>query len=362
MFKKLAQYSAIIGIGSLPLFSSGQSVSAGSDEHPKRWFDVEVIVFKNLRGNLDEELWPQKQSIEFPESIKDIITETLYPISENLKRPESEQDEETDNNENSAVTEQQSAIDSEDRVALTPFSLLDESEYQLTSVVSSLGRSSQYRPLAHFSWRQPVEGKAEAPWVRIVGGKNYYDEFEYSGDSKNAAQNLNRFSSSSSWTKPGFDNLTTDNEILDEEGLESDDAIASISYQPVPEIDGAIRIYLERYLHINTQLYLRIPGQEEVDISDLNANLSSSLLNMTDDGVLDSNYESSFGWTFDANNWFDQNQQFTLVDRLLNYPLVQSRRVRSEETHYFDHPLFGVIVQIRPYEPEENNDPQSGEY
>ncbi|MFB4204916.1 hypothetical protein KBTX_01911 [wastewater metagenome] len=30
------------------------------------------------------------------------------------------------------------------------------------------------------------------------------------------------------------------------------------------------------------------------------------------------------------------------------YPMTQSRRMRSDEIHYLDHPLLGVIVQARP--------------
>ena len=32
--------------------------------------------------------------------------------------------------------------------------------------------------------------------------------------------------------------------------------------------------------------------------------------------------------------------------------LRQQRRMRSKELHYFDHPRFGVIALITPYEPE----------
>jgi hypothetical protein len=31
------------------------------------------------------------------------------------------------------------------------------------------------------------------------------------------------------------------------------------------------------------------------------------------------------------------------------YRLQQSRRMRSNEVHYLDHPLFGIIVQVTPY-------------
>ncbi len=35
------------------------------------------------------------------------------------------------------------------------------------------------------------------------------------------------------------------------------------------------------------------------------------------------------------------------------FRMRQSRRMRSKELHYLDHPLFGLLVQIIPYDPEE---------
>jgi hypothetical protein len=32
------------------------------------------------------------------------------------------------------------------------------------------------------------------------------------------------------------------------------------------------------------------------------------------------------------------------------FRLTESRRMRSRELHYFDHPLFGVMVEVRPVE------------
>jgi hypothetical protein len=34
------------------------------------------------------------------------------------------------------------------------------------------------------------------------------------------------------------------------------------------------------------------------------------------------------------------------------YPLATGRRIRSRELNYFDHPYFGVLVMVTPYEPE----------
>ncbi|MGB6137688.1 MAG: CsiV family protein, partial [Shewanella sp.] len=32
---------------------------------------------------------------------------------------------------------------------------------------------------------------------------------------------------------------------------------------------------------------------------------------------------------------------------LQSIPLIQNRRVRSGELHYFDHPQLGIVMQIR---------------
>lgn len=38
----------------------------------------------------------------------------------------------------------------------------------------------------------------------------------------------------------------------------------------------------------------------------------------------------------------------------LTYRISEQRRVKSQETHYFDHPRFGVLVRIMPVEKEKN--------
>ncbi|MGV0034771.1 MAG: CsiV family protein [Candidatus Azotimanducaceae bacterium WSBS_2022_MAG_OTU7] len=32
--------------------------------------------------------------------------------------------------------------------------------------------------------------------------------------------------------------------------------------------------------------------------------------------------------------------------------MFQSRRMRSDELHYIDHPLFGIVVRINRFTPE----------
>lgn len=65
-----------------------------------------------------------------------------------------------------------------------------------------------------------------------------------------------------------------------------------------PELEGAIRFSMSRYLHLDVNLLFR-PASEQ-----------------TSSGTM--------------------------------YRISEQRRVKSQETHYFDHPKFGVLVRIMP--------------
>jgi hypothetical protein len=70
------------------------------------------------------------------------------------------------------------------------------------------------------------------------------------------------------------------------------------------ELDGTIRFYMSRYLHLDVDLLFRqaAPGGEQGG------------------GIV--------------------------------YRLTEQRKVKSQETHYFDHPKLGVLVRIMPLEKE----------
>lgn len=397
----------------LPLISSllmtGVSFNAVSAEaEAQRWFDIEVVVFKHKRGNLEEELWPSKNAIQYPDNLKDIVTEQLFPTPDGMlsqsayKEWLAEQSTDATTNTNNAKDDMNASNDKNassseqnEEKQLVPFALLNDDALKLTDINESLSRSSYYEPVAHIGWRQPVKDKQQAEWVRIVGGKNYQDSFEHSGKSRTEEQALNKMGLGRKTPQKDIFGNTYSGESMGAQGANTatdkntNNSVYSASQQspqqssqqntgqspqassdlgmgndplfrnhapvyiPVPEVDGAIQVYLGRYLHINTQMYYRHPGKEELDISALNSTISSSLLNMTDDGVIKQDYQSDFNWSFQTDNWFEQEKQTATVDKLLNYTMKQSRRVRSEETHYFDHPLFGVIIQIRPFELED---------
>lgn len=85
----------------------------------------------------------------------------------------------------------------------------------------------------------------------------------------------------------------------------------AVQYQESMEkLDGVIKITLGRYLHTEADLIYRIP-----DVS-----------------------------MFGSHDFIDDDTTATIVR------MTQSRRMRSGELHYFDHPLFGLLVQITPFE------------
>lgn len=116
----------------------------------------------------------------------------------------------------------------------------------LSTAANDLARDGRFRILAYYSWIQSADAKSASKPVRIRGtsGKN-----------------------------PG-------------------------------ELDGSLRLYLSRYLHLDLNL-----GYQD------NAG----------DGAL-----SAGG------------------NDMITYRINEQRRIKSQETHYFDHPKFGALVRLTP--------------
>ncbi len=88
---------------------------------------------------------------------------------------------------------------------------------------------------------------------------------------------------------------------------------ASFNTTVQPRADGLVMLRRSRFLHVDVDMVLRqamtARAATETELSP-----AASLTTITQD-----------------------------------FRLHQSRRMRSDEIHYFDHPLFGVLVQVSPY-------------
>ncbi|MFM2476802.1 peptidoglycan binding protein CsiV [Celerinatantimonas sp. MCCC 1A17872] len=94
---------------------------------------------------------------------------------------------------------------------------------------------------------------------------------------------------------------------------------------PFWELQGGIKISLQHYLYIDSKLLLTEPNPAARQ-----SNPAPGVNNL-DNGMATTN----------------AGQVPTPQPALLSYKFDQKRRVRSGEIHYFDHPKFGVIIQIR---------------
>jgi len=90
-----------------------------------------------------------------------------------------------------------------------------------------------------------------------------------------------------------------------------------------PELEGSIRLHKGRYLHIEAHLVLgqyQLGAQQPID-STPTENLSTNLPPLPLDDEIP-------------------------VQALEVYELKESRRMRSGELHYLDHPRLGVLIQV----------------
>jgi len=284
-----------------------------------------------------------------------------------------------------------------------PYIILDKELNQLNELRSQLARRRGYRPLLHISWRQPVENKKNSQLIRLFTGNNFSDTFNPDGDSRvdiasidsslndeqhpidpfrinsqttyneqnspldNQSAEVSPFSNNSSSLLPFSDEVLLTAEDYSRSTREQL-SLCQMLYQEqianrhpdVWQVDGNIRIYVERYLHLETDLMLRIPGEEAIQLGAIETSLAADKLldslqtdDLTGNTLADTTTKSTFGWKLADDFLSNDQSQSVVIQQVLNkYPMLQSRRIRSNEIHYIDHPLFGILIQIRPYEKE----------
>ncbi|MCF6325069.1 MAG: peptidoglycan binding protein CsiV [Gammaproteobacteria bacterium] len=305
------------------LLSTPGSAQAESDKED-RWFQTEIIVFEVREKNTidSQEIWPDdpglpnyENSIELSPFMEAELQGNINPVVEEsplLSTPEiSENRLETDNNTPKLLMSTQTSdlapSETPHSTPVTeslieappqeqPFQLLPDEALSLTKLTEILTGSTSYVPILNIAWRQPVA-------------------------SKEAAQTIYIHSNMEQITLAATPDLTSINTLM---------APAVLNHAPVllvaqneagmpsretllKTLTGTIKIHLGRYLHLEADLLYR------------------------------SQIEPLKNSTFFMN--FDEIEQPQTLFRM-----HQKRRLRSGELHYFDHPMFGMLVKIIPYE------------
>jgi hypothetical protein len=325
---------------------------AQSDSEPAvpQWYQIELLVFtyQNSDSAL-QELWPQQPGLHYPERIitlsqtadREVMLNNPAPVIEPAadsqqldansdklsfdaaQQPEQELDQEREqelpatSSDQDGLTPQQllstdaaltdEAVEQQTnlpepllvQLGQQPFTLLEPEQLQLQDVAKRLSRQGDIKTLFHGAWRQPIAERELAESILIQGGDQYDNHFE---------------------------------------------------------LEGSVSIGLERYLHIKTDLWLSSfvsnAGQPQnlwpvLPPRPISSHLAG--LKQQSDPFQDSN---SYSFSASNNPIDDPFSELAAnqyrVDRTV--ALQQDRRMRSQELHYIDHPLIGLLVKITPYE------------
>ena len=270
----------------LPFVCAALLFPLSTEAKTDTWYQVELIVFSHPAGN-DAEQWDATPNLAYPSASRLLADEVSTPVV--ISQPEQ-----------AAPT-----------APLQPaaFTILPSSQQALRNKAAAIQRSSRYQILFHEAWNQQMTDQANA--LPIV---------------------LDRSGDGGAW----------------------------------PELQGTIKLYVARYLYLETNLWLNtrgeyLPGSWRMPAPPIGP---SSLIFEAPEPELELELEQPQRETITADPAIDLESQrvpSTLIAITESaetlepiYPfrhavrLHQTRRMRSGEVHYIDHPMLGVIVKITP--------------
>ena len=281
---------------SLPLVCAALLFPLSIEAKTDTWYQVELIVFSHPAGN-DAEQWDATPNLAYPSASRLLADEVSAPIV-------------------TSQPEQRAPTAPLQPAALT---ILPSSQQALRNKAAAIQRSSRYQILFHEAWNQQMTDQANA--LPIV---------------------LDRSGDGGAW----------------------------------PELQGTIKLYVARYLYLETNLWLNtrgeyLPGSWRMPAPPIGP---SSLIFEAPEPELE--LEQPQRETITADPAIDLESQrvpstlITITKRAETlepiYPfrhavrLHQTRRMRSGEVHYIDHPMLGVIVKITPLpDPRSQATPQA---
>jgi hypothetical protein len=225
------------------------------------WYQVEVIVFEQLRPDLGGEVWFENPGLPTRTDSMDLITAIPDIIREGP----------------TASAGTQPPVD--DNKVLIPYLELPKGVLRLQKDYQILKLSADYRPLLHLAWQQPgydTDAGRAVHLVKLVETEAPQEELP-----------------------PELAQIQ----------------IKEDSYTPPnPVFDGTIRLRTTRFLHVDVDIAY-FPGKflQTLRLQKQNANNPEQLM-------------------------VNQNADYVRLE--------ESRKIKLNELHYFDHPLFGILLQV----------------
>lgn len=239
--------------------------------------------------------------------------------------------------------------------------LMSAESLQLAPLVSELKRTKNVRPMLHMGWRQEVlfDEKNAKP-VRLFAGTNYAEQFDreflplrplpevpyidpYPVVMPESVVDEFTLENADMPAPEQLDLIDSIRQALNFEGELPQSALADIVQDQeqqdrtdqIWELEGSLKVFLKYiqgtpYLHIDSEFDFRAPVFDPEIASQIDLQDTVQSLTKPTDNVLQ------------------------------GFHFKQLRRIISTQVHYFDHPLFGMVVQVRRHErpkPETNENP-----
>lgn len=174
--------------------------------------------------------------------------------------------------------------------AIGAWKTLPADQLILTDMLGRMEKSGSYRLLYHEGWVQPVRERSQAFPIYLSGG----DQVPLTPAPGAMLDD------SDSYGLPPIEPSDSTPATSAVTGADAGSAAAGAAVPTTqPELQGMIRLHLSRYLHVEPNIW--------------------------------------FARTSDTGQPY-----WVHID--------QNRRMRSEELHYIDHPLFGMLIRITPYQ------------
>ena len=296
--------------------SKAATVSHATDDEA-RWFQVELILFSHQTDlALDAEQWPDIEGLKLPEKVLELHLPQLQPPAEELLAPA--------DNASSAEAGTVATTNTNPTLEMATegnsympvaYQILPEDQLQLTDMAKQLQRSSKGGLLLHIAWQQPTYDREHAEPVYFATGM---------------AEPLPVVESGSEITTDDSQPIPNEGTLLSalEYATEEDRKIGPND----PRFVGTITLSVERYLHVATNLLYRqaITQHNAIPIPDLE---------LWYDRPYPTLHEPQ-GPAFQQASW----------QAVRGFQFKESRRMRSTEIHYLDHPFMGMVVVITPVE------------
>jgi len=288
-----------------------------------RWFEVELLLFQRNVDiqTINEHLSSEQLNVDTSNSINVLKAQKTIGCIDAL---------DCLSNQNPTVISRNEFDEQGNN-----FKRLGRSRFQLTEQREKLEKHARFNPILHMAWRMPVVSGRVAQPLHLFAGKNMALTMQKKQVTALIDDAQATLTEPTTLSAESADSAVVTQQPLSSTAVNALNQDIALALDDKWAVDGNFKIYLDHYLFIDSQLIIRNAVKETIQ-------KATSPLELIDD---DNGVQIAKALdTTAANNAPTESVEQTVVKEVL---FDQNRRLRSEEIHYLDHPLMGIIVQIR---------------